>query len=103
VKSIRRFFGFALILFSTLGLVVSIGGLLTVPRVAGDLQTGIEEGFDLTRLALEATDEGLVLAGTSIKQAIAALDSVRETTLGIGQTLDNTDPLLDSVGDIVGQ
>ncbi len=103
MKSIRHFFGFALILFSILGLVVSTAGLLAVPKVAGRLRISIEEGLDLTLLALDATDESLVLAGTSIKQAIAALDSVRETTLGIGQTLDETDPLLNSVGDIVGQ
>ena len=103
MKSIRRFFGFALIVFSTLGLVVSITGLLALPKFSRQVRVGIEEGLDLSLLTLGTTDESLALAGTSITQAIAALDSVRETTLGIGQTLDNTDPLLDSVGDIVGQ
>ncbi|MGD2156210.1 MAG: hypothetical protein PVG32_05015 [Anaerolineales bacterium] len=102
MNSIRKIFGAALLIVSLLGLLLSVVGLYFVPRAVQQAGNQIADTLELVILTLEATSESLTLANTSLDQAVDALHAVNTTTQGVGETLDETGPLVDSLAVVVG-
>jgi hypothetical protein len=102
MEPIKRFFGLALILLSLIGLLLSVAGLVLIPRVGRGVEARMTHTLDLAILTLEVTGESLTLANTSLDQSVDALGAAQSTTEGVGETLEDTGPLLDRLAMVVG-
>jgi len=102
MEPIKRFFGIALMLLSLIGLFLSLAGLVMIPRVGGRVESQMTHTLDLAILTLDVTSESLTLANTSLDQSVDALDAAQSTTEGVGETLEDTSPLLDRLATVVG-
>jgi uncharacterized phage infection (PIP) family protein YhgE len=103
VKGLRRIFGFLLVLFSITGIILSLAGLFLVIRDGGAF---VEKGMrvvNLSSLALETTEQSLSVLDTMLDQFVSILDVLVDSSGEITRTMEDTDPLLDSVSTIIGE
>ncbi len=98
-----RIIGYILIVGAILGLILSIAGLITVPRVEQQVTDRALAGLDLLDRALLATAEGLFIADEAVQEASDIVASVQTTTLGAAQAVGDTIPLVNSVAALAGE
>jgi methyl-accepting chemotaxis protein len=95
--------GSTLIIAGILGLVLSIGGLLVLPRLERQVETVAFEQLEIFDRALAAMMDGLTTAQTSLGQAEEALNSLEGVTSDVGQAISDTAPVLDAATEVVGE
>lgn len=96
---IRRVLGAALMVFSALGLVISLLGLVAVCRFSGRVASGADEALEVTLDALASTEQNLDLARSALVEAQVALGAAETFVEGAGGGLENTSALLGSMSD----
>jgi chromosome segregation ATPase len=96
---IRRILGICLMIFSTLGLAISLFGLPAVSRVSKRLTKSTDDALALTLTALDTTSQSLSLVHDALGEARDALDAAQTVVEGVDDGLQNTGAMIDSLGD----
>jgi uncharacterized phage infection (PIP) family protein YhgE len=96
---IKRILGICLMIFSLLGLVISILGLPAVSRVSKQFTNSTDDALALTLTALDTTDQSLALVHDALGEARDALGAAQTVVEGVDGGLQNTGTMIDSVSD----
>lgn len=96
---IRRILGICLMIFSTLGLAISLFGLPAVSRVNKQLTKSTDDALALTLTALDTTSRSLSLVHDALGEARDALDAAQIVVEGVDDGLQNTGAMIGSLGD----
>ena len=99
---IKRVLGGSLMVFSALGLVISLLGLVAVCRFSGPAAASADEALEVAVAALSSTKQNLDLAHRALGEAQAALGATQVFMEEAGSGLDNTSALIGSLGGILG-
>ncbi len=102
-RSIKRVLGFALMVFSVLGLVLSLLGLGVVYRVSGPVARSANDALALTVTALETTSQSLDLVHRTLGEGQDALSAMGTVMEGTGDGLQSTGALMGSLSDALGR
>jgi len=97
--SVKRVLGASLMMFSALGLVISLFGLLAVCKVRGPIAQSADEVLTLSLTALNTTSQSLDLVQSALGEAQDALGAVETVILDTGDGLHNTGALMGSLSD----
>ena len=95
--------GSALLIAGILGLGLSIGGLVILPRLERQIETVAADQLEILDRALAATADGLTTAQASLDQAAEALDSLESVMGSVGQAISDTAPVLDVATDLLSE
>ncbi len=96
---IKRIFGICLMIFSVLGLAISLVGLPAVSRVSEQIAKSTDQALALTLTTLGTTGQSLALAHDALGEARDALGAAQTVVEGVDDGLQNTEAMIDSVGD----
>lgn len=97
---IRRLVGLIIILVGLGGIVLSVIGLTAAPRTIDTIGDSLEANLVLVSESLDTVQNTLLLAQSTITEVTGGLDTVEESAVHLGQTLNQTRPLLDQVSTI---
>jgi len=97
---IRRFVGLVIIIVGLGGIVLSIIGLRAAPRTIDTIGDSLEANLVLVSESLDTVQETLLLAQSTVGEVTGGLDTVEESAVHLGQTINQTQPLLDQVSTI---
>jgi methyl-accepting chemotaxis protein len=95
--------GSALITAGILGLILSIGGLLVLPRLERRVEAVALEQLEVFDRALAATADGLATGEESLVQAGEALDSLEGVMADVSQAISDTGPVLDVATELLSE
>jgi hypothetical protein len=95
--------GISLIVAGILGLVLSIGGLIILPRLERQAEAVAMEQLEVLDRALAATLDGLMTAETSLVQAAEAVDTLEGIMIDVGLAINDTAPILDVAAELLGE
>jgi chromosome segregation ATPase len=96
---IKRILGICLIVFSALGLVISLSGLLAVFVVSRGAAQSAHDALMPTLDALETTSQSLNVVHSALGEAQDALSTMETVTEGTDDSLQNTEALIGSLSD----
>ena len=96
---IKRVLGGSLMVFSALGLVISLLGLVAVCRFSGPVAASADEALEVAVAALSSTKQNLDLAHRALGEAQIALGATQDLVEGAGEGMENTSALVGSVSD----
>lgn len=97
MKTIRKIMGIILLIAVVLGMGTTVFGFAMLPRIKAQVEAQAGDNLTLILDALGATQETLSLANTSLNQSAEALETLNLTLGDVGQTLEDTDPLIESI------
>lgn len=97
---IRRLVGLIIIMIGLSGIVLSVVGMTTAPRLINTIGDSLETNLVMVSESLDTVQETLLLAQSTVTEMTGSLNTVEESAVHLGQTLDQTRPLLDQVATI---
>lgn len=100
---LRRLAGLILISVATLGLIFAIYGVVQVSKLRATLVIQLETAIALTDDTLDNTVDGLVLVSESLHNTVNSLAALETTTGIMVHSLDDTNNLLASAADVIGE
>ncbi len=99
---IKRVLGICLMVFSTLGLVISLLGLVAVFKFSGPVASSADQALQLTVAALTSGQENLDLAHSAlVGEARTALEATQAFVEGAGGGLGNSSAVMGSLSDML--
>jgi hypothetical protein len=98
---IKRVLGICLMVFSTLGLVISLLGLVAVFEFGGPVASSADQALQLTVAALTSGQENLDLARSALGEAQTALEATQVFVEGAGGGLGNSSAVMGSLSDML--
>ncbi|HUW95178.1 MAG TPA: hypothetical protein VMW58_05285, partial [Anaerolineae bacterium] len=98
---IKRVLGSCLMIFSALGLVISLLGLVAVFRFSGPVASSADQALQVTIVALTSGQQNLDLADRALGEARTALDATEAFVEGAGGGLENSSALMGSLSDML--
>jgi methyl-accepting chemotaxis protein len=102
-RALLRIAGIALLVAGIAGLIFGIATLVFLGSLERKVEAAATEQLVLIDEALTTTADGLAVASTSLSRATAAIGSLEGTLDGVGQAINGTVPVLDSVTDFLGE
>jgi methyl-accepting chemotaxis protein len=102
-RVLTRLLGLALIIAAIGGLILSILGLIVVAQVKGQVEATVNQQLDLVDRLLGTTSDGLAVAETSLAQVVGTVQTLESAMAGVGKTIDDTIPMIDSVAELLGE
>ena len=100
-RSIKRVLGICLMAFSTLGLIISLLGLVAVFRFGGPVMSGLDHGLESVVVALTSTTQNLKLTQTALGEAEIALGVAETFVQEAASGMENTSALIGSLSEVV--
>ncbi|MCP5094771.1 MAG: hypothetical protein GY943_04385 [Chloroflexi bacterium] len=97
---LRKLSGLVLLLVGLAGVVLAVGGFVVSERVVDAVVAALDSTLGLTGDSLVTVEDTLTLAQTTIDDVNVGLETVEETADSLAQTISETKPLLDQVGQI---
>lgn len=95
--------GIALIIAGVVGLVLSVGGLIVLPRLERQVEAVAVEQLEIVERALATTLDGLITAETSLVQAAEAIDTLEGIMVDVGYAINDTVPIIDTAAELLGE
>jgi methyl-accepting chemotaxis protein len=102
-QSLTRVAGIALVIAGIGGILFSLIGLLAIARIAPHIEDTALDQLDLVDRALTATADGLAVIDTSLGEANTVVESVATMMGGVGQTVDDTLPIINTTAGFLGE
>jgi len=99
---IRRVLGGSLMVFSALGLAISLLGLVLVLTLSKQVASNADQALEITVAALTSTQQNLDLTDRALGEARVALDTTETFVEEAGSGLENTSALMGSLSGILG-
>lgn len=96
----RRSIGLIIIIIGLSGIILSLLGMRVAPRVIDTFGESLEGNLLLASESLDTVQETLLLARATVAEVTTGLDTVEESAVHLGRTLEQTRPLLDQVSTI---
>lgn len=96
----RRLLGLLLLLIGITGVVLSVAGIIVGRQLVDTIGAGIRNNLQLTLQSLDTVEETLLLAKQTIGDVSVGLDTVEATTTDLGQTINQSRPLIDQVNQV---
>jgi len=98
---VKRILGLSLMIFSALGLAISLSGLLAVSMVSNQVGQSADEALTLTLASLDTTSQSLDLVHSALGEAQDALGVMETVVRGTDDSLQNTGALIGSLSDFL--
>ncbi len=98
---ITRLAGYTIILAAITGLVLAAWGLTSLWRIKGPFTERAAADLALLQTTLTTTQDGLAAANTALEQAEGSVDALVNTLAAVAKSLQDTTPVLESIGAIV--
>jgi hypothetical protein len=102
VEAVRRVLGVGLMLFSAVGLVISVLGLIVVFALSGQVASNADHALEITVDTLSSTQQNLDLTDRALGEARVALSTTETFVEEAGSGLENTSALMGSLSEILG-
>ncbi len=99
----RKLAGFIFLIIGILGVLLSIGGFIYSGRAVDAVVTVLGETGGFVGTGLATVKDSLGLARSTIGDVNASLETVETTADTLAKTLEDTQPLLEEVAQIVGE
>lgn len=99
---VKKLLGITLLVVSGLGLVLSLVGGYGVIRCRKPAIHGAEDALDETVEAVAAVERGLAAAAGSLGPSLEMMATVQEAVSEIAFSLEETEPLFDSMAEVIG-
>ncbi|HEX6385867.1 MAG TPA: hypothetical protein VF177_14450, partial [Anaerolineae bacterium] len=96
----RRLLGLLLLLIGITGVILSVAGIIVGRQLVDTIGAGIRNNLQLTLQSLDTVEETLLLAKQTIGDVSVGLDTVEATTTDLGQTINQSRPLIDQVNQV---
>jgi hypothetical protein len=93
----RRIAGTFLILLGTLGIAISVLGVVAIWRAADDVTVATEDALAVLSDTLTDIDCSVDVASTTLEGATLAIDGLYTTTLDVSETLSSTRVTIDEM------
>ena len=100
---IRRLVGLIIIIVGLGGIFLSVTGMTAAPRLIDTIGDSLEANLVLVSESLETVQETLLLAQSTVTEVTGSLNTVEASAVHLGQTLNQTRPLLDQVATIASE
>lgn len=97
----RRLLGLAVMVMALIGLLGSVVALAAVARIGAQTVATAQGGLDEAAALLETTGQTLTLVDDVLGEAAGALAETETTLNDVGQSIDNSEGLFDSVDDML--
>ncbi len=97
---IRRILGFIMLFIGLSGLALSVGGVLVTQRLVGNVGQALDQSLRLVSDSLDTVLDTLVLTKTTVGQVNGSLTTVETAASNLSQTISQTRPLLEQIGQI---
>lgn len=98
-----RVSGIVLLTVAAIGIIFSLVGLFFTWSEKLSISDRIFKGMDLLDRTLNTSSDGLVLIGSSLKTSQQTLQVIRTTANRLSDTAGKTAPMLNDMGDTIGQ
>lgn len=99
---LRRSMGYILVTTAALGLVLALVGLVGIWSSKNRVTRLLDEQIGIAVSVLDTTTQGLNVAGAALQTTRSTVQTLDETIQVLAQSITDTLPLLDSVGNILG-
>jgi hypothetical protein len=99
--TIKRVLGICLMVFSALGLVISLLGLVAVLKFSGPVASSADQALQLTVAALTSGQQNLDLAHSALGEARTALEATEDFVEGAGGGLGESSAVMGSLSDML--
>ncbi len=96
----RKVFGLTLIIFSILGLLVSVFALVQVWRLRMPIATRIYDGLLFAEKIVNTTSSGLDVIDSSLTNVKQSMTALEESTKNMAQSVEDTSKLIGSFTDL---
>jgi hypothetical protein len=97
---IRRLLGLVIIIIGLGGIALSVAGMTVAPHLIDTIGDSLESNLVLVSESLDTVQETLLLAQSTVTEVTGGLDTVEASAVHLGQTLNQTRPLLDQISTI---
>ncbi|MEJ2750843.1 MAG: hypothetical protein P8183_23490, partial [Anaerolineae bacterium] len=97
---IRRLLGLVIIIIGLGGIALSVAGMTVAPHLIDTIGDSLESNLILVSESLDTVQETLLLAQSTVTEVTGGLDTVEASAVHLGQTLNQTRPLLDQISTI---
>lgn len=94
------YLGTLLVVMAIVGMLISVVGILGLWWVEQTLKAGLQDTLVLLDTTLQATGDGLAIAGQSLGQANTSLAAVVDTLQTSSKSVHDAVPLVDSLGQL---
>lgn len=99
----RKLAGFVFLIIGFIGVLLSVGGIIYSGRAVDAVVAVLDDTLGLTGSSLATVEDTLTLAQGTIGDVNASLATVETTADTLAKTLEDTQPLLEEVSQIVGE
>jgi len=100
----KRFFGFSLIIFAVIGILISLYGVYGVWRVRSTVLIKLSETSELVENTLSTTYDGLTIMENMLFEVMDTIDSSENVMLAMSQTMGDINKLTSGfLGGIITQ
>ena len=100
---IKRVVGLIIIVVSLIAVAISVAGTLYAQRVVDGLSVGFGEISTLALDSFDAATDSLLLVRATVEEVNGSLVTVQKSAQDVAKTLDDTQPLIVQVSDIVSE
>lgn len=101
-KLLYKVLGISLLAAATIGIIVSLAGLILILRVQTQVAESLTGMLDLLDRTLETTEHGFAMADSALADATSALESLQTTVDSVETWVDKTLPTLESISSLLG-
>lgn len=99
----KRLLGLIIIVVSLIAVAISVAGTLFAQNVVDGLSVGFGEVSTLAFDSFEAATDSLNLVKSTVEEVNGSLVTVEKSAVDVAKTLDDTQPLIVQVTDIVSE
>jgi len=100
---IYRIVGIALIIATAVGIIACLFGLIQIWRVKPALEESLNQNLELINGTISTTLSGLATVDDILSTASQSLSSFESSTEILAQSLEDTEPLFDSITQLTGE
>lgn len=99
----NRIIGIIMVVTATLGIVISLAGLVWVWSKKGPLTDDLISKLDMASSSLDTTAKGLDIADQSLKTSSSSVVALETAFNTLSESIQETQPMVDSLSSLLGE